>query len=213
MSENVFVYWDNSNIFYEAQYVAGQREQLGLEGPDASFRVRINFENMLELAHAGRTVEKAVVAGSITPETRRVWGRMKSSGIKVELYDRGAKTRGEQNVPDKTLQLEMLKDAFDNLEEPCTVVLLTGDGGGYDDDAGFHSVLERLHRRKFRIEVLSWKRACNQRMRQFVEENGAFVALDDFYEAITFMKDSNPGFNFAAGRNSFKPDLTLRKKA
>ena len=38
----VFIYWDNSNIFHEAQRLAEER----LEGPNARYRVRINFDNI-----------------------------------------------------------------------------------------------------------------------------------------------------------------------
>ena len=34
----VFIYWDNSNIFHEAQRFAEERG----EGPDARYRVRID---------------------------------------------------------------------------------------------------------------------------------------------------------------------------
>ncbi len=50
----VFIYWDNSNIFLEAQRLAEERES----GPDARYRVRINFANMFRLANAGRLVRK-----------------------------------------------------------------------------------------------------------------------------------------------------------
>ena len=46
---NVFIYWDNSNIFISAQQVAIERE-----GADARQRVRVHFRNLLALAHAGR---------------------------------------------------------------------------------------------------------------------------------------------------------------
>ena len=39
--EKVFIYWDNSNIFHEAQRIAEMRE-----GPDARYRVRIQFDNI-----------------------------------------------------------------------------------------------------------------------------------------------------------------------
>ena len=39
----VFIYWDNSNILHEAQRFAEERN----EGPDARYRVRINFDNIL----------------------------------------------------------------------------------------------------------------------------------------------------------------------
>ena len=50
--DEVFVYWDNSNIFHEAQRLADE------EVPDARYRVRIHFDNLLRLAHADRQLRK-----------------------------------------------------------------------------------------------------------------------------------------------------------
>ena len=47
-TDSVFVYWDNSNVFPEARRHAEERES----GPDARYRVRVHFENLLRLAHA-----------------------------------------------------------------------------------------------------------------------------------------------------------------
>ena len=43
--EKVFIYWDNSNIFHEAQRIAENLVILR-EGPDARYRVRIQFDNI-----------------------------------------------------------------------------------------------------------------------------------------------------------------------
>ena len=59
-----------------------------------------------------------------------------------------------------------------------------------------------MHRRGWPVEIMSWAHSCNQRMRRWAEENGVFVALDDFYEAITFLEPSQPGFELASGRES-----------
>ena len=206
---SVFIYWDNSNIFHEAQRLAAARSG----GPDARYRVRINFDNMLRLAHADRPMERAVAVGSIPPEMRQLWNRMESSGVEVRLFDRGNPGRGEQEMPDQMLQLRMLEDALDYNGDPGIVVLLTGDGAGYLEGAGFHRTLERMHNRDWRVEILSWAHACNQRMRGWAERNGVFVALDDFYEAITFMEPSNPGFELAFGRESAELDLSRRRTA
>ena len=204
--DNVFIYWDNSNIFHEAQRLADERE----EGDDARNRVRINFDNMLRLAHADRPLQKALAAGSVPPEMRQLWNRMESKGVEVRLFDRGIPGRGEQEIPDRLLQLQMLEDGWDYNGTPGIVVLLTGDGAGYYEGAGFHSTLERMHKRGWQVEILSWAHSCNQRMRRWAEENGVFVALDDFYEAITFMEPSRPGFELARSRKSAELDLSLR---
>ena len=205
--EKVFIYWDNSNIFVEARRLA---EEVN-EGPGARYRVRINFDDMLRLAHADRPVERAFAAGSVPAEMRQLWNRMESNGVEVQLFDRGSSGRGEQEIPDRFLQLRMLEDALDYNGDPGIVVLLTGDGAGYLEGAGFHRTLERMHKRGWRVEILSWAHSCNQRMRRWAQENGAFVALDDFYDAITFMEPSRPGFEFAVARDSAELDLSRRQ--
>ena len=145
---SVFIYWDNSNILYEAQRLAEERR----EGPNARYRVRINFDNILRLAHADRPLNKALAAGSVPPEMRQLWNRMESKGVEVQLFGRGESARGEQEMPDRVLQLRMLEDALDYNGNPGIVVLLTGDGAGYLEGAGFHSTLERMHKRGWRVE-------------------------------------------------------------
>ena len=61
---DVFVYWDNSDIFHEAQRIAEERNGT----PGARYLVRIHFDNLLRLAQADRTLKSAVAAGSIPPE-------------------------------------------------------------------------------------------------------------------------------------------------
>ena len=67
--ERVFIYWDNSNIFHEAQRLAEENA----EGPGARYRVCVHFENMLRLALARdpaevdlsrRRVSRALETGS-----------------------------------------------------------------------------------------------------------------------------------------------------
>lgn len=204
--DKVFIYWDNSNIFHEAQRFAEERD----EGPNARYRARIHFDSMLRLAHADRPIERAVAAGSVPPEMRQLWNRLESGGVEVRLFDRGSPGRGEQETPDRILQLRMLEDALDYNGDPGIVVLLTGDGAGYLQGAGFHSTLERMHNRGWRVEILSWAHSTNQRMRRWAEENGVFVALDDFYESVTFMEPSRPGFELAMGRDRAPLDLSRR---
>lgn len=197
--EKVFVYWDDSNIFISAQSVAVERE-----GEAARTRIRIHFRNLLELARAGREIEHAVAVGSIPPELRDVWNRLENEGVTIRLLERGAIQGREQGV-DQTLQTAMLRDAFDYNGDPGIVVLLTGDGG-------FHADLERMHRRGWRIEVLSWRHSCKRRMREWAEEerNCKFVALDDFYDSVTFLEPPAPGQPVADPRYAVPIDLERR---
>lgn len=204
--DKVFIYWDNSNIFLEARRLAEELES----GPDARYRVRIDFDNMLRLACANRQVESAYAAGSVPPEMRQLWNRLRNQGLTVQLFDRGSPERGEQQMPDHWLQLRMLEDALDYNGDPGIVALLTGDGAGYHEGSGFHSALERMHKRGWRVEILSWAHSCNPQMRIWAEENGVFVPLDDFYYSVTFLEPSSPGHPLAQSRDSAAVDLSVR---
>ena len=204
MSERVFIYWDNSNLFIGARTLARE-----MEGEDAYYRVRLQFENLLTLAHANRTVSRAYAVGSVPPELRAVWNRLEGSGVEVDLFERGEFSGREQGV-DQALQTRMLRDAIDNNGNPGIVVLLTGDGAGFYDGVGFHADIERMHARGWQVEVLSWERSCNRRMRNWAQENGQFVNLDDYYSNITFLTDVAPGGRLAMPRYTTDLDLSQR---
>ena len=200
----VFIYWDNSNIFIGAQQVAVDRE-----GEGVRHRLRIHFRNLLVLAHAEREVEHAIAVGSVPPELRHVWNRLENEGVAVQLLERGSLGGREQGV-DQALQTAMLRDGFDYNGSPGVAVMLTGDGAGFADGVGFHADLERMRQRGWRIEVLSWRHSCNRRMREWVEANGTFVALDDFYDSVTFLERPAPGEPVASSRHAVPVDLGLR---
>lgn len=191
--ERVFIYWDNSNIFISAQQVAIERE-----GESARYRMRIHFQNLLKLARADRLIEHAIAVGSIPPELRHVWNRMENEGVTVQLLERA-------------LQTAMLRDAFDYNGNPGIAVMLTGDGSGFDDGVGFHADLERMRRRGWRVEVLSWRHSCNRAMRRWAEQNGTFVALDDYYQSVTFLEPPAPGRPLAEPRAARPVDLGRRR--
>ena len=202
--DKVFVYWDNSNIFISAQEAATE-----LEGDAVRYRVRLHFRHLMELACAGRDIERAIAVGSIPPELRHVWNRLENEGFTVQLLERGAIQGREQGV-DQALQTVMLRDTVDYNGDPGIAVLLTGDGSGFADGVGFHADLERMRNRGWRIEVLSWRHSCNRRMREWAEEQGTFIALDDFYESITFLEPPAPGQPIANPRFATPPDLARR---
>ena len=75
--DQVVAYWDNSNIFISAREVAAQRR-----GEGARARVRIHFRNLLELAHAGRPVKRALAVGSVPPELCHLWSSLENQGVR-----------------------------------------------------------------------------------------------------------------------------------
>ena len=169
------------------------------EGWSARSRVRIHFPTMVRLARQQRPIQRALAVGSVPPELRQVWYRLEAEGVAVQLFERGQLGGREQGV-DQALQTAMLRDAFDNNGDPGIAVLLSGDGAGFADGCGFHADLERMHRRGWRIEILAWRHNCNRRMREWAEAKGRFIALDDFYECVTYLEEPQPGQPVAAAR-------------
>lgn len=195
---NVQLFVDNSNIFISAKDEAFRRE-----GRAAKDQVRLQFDALLELALAGRTLADAFVVGSVPPEQRAVWERLEAAtGVKPELHERGNVSGGEQGL-DQCLQVHMLR-AISDQADPQIAVLMTGDGAGYDDGVGFHADMERMHTAGWGIEVISWQAHCRKALRDWANANGTFVPLDDYYESVTFLE----------GVRRAKPlDLARRKKS
>lgn len=181
MTIPVAVFWDNSNIFIPAQNIAAKED--GVLAPPS---VRINFENLFQLACAGRTVARAVCVGSVPPELESVWQKLRSTGVAVELYERGSDSGTEQGV-DQCLQVHMLRAMVD-VHPPGVAVLLTGDGAGYASGIGFHADLERMQKLGWGIEVLSWDCACNKRLKAWVKDQGVYIKLEDHYDFVTFIQ-------------------------
>lgn len=75
---------------------------------------------------------------------------------------------------------------------------------------GFQADLERMFSRGWKIEVISWRHSCNNRMRTWAERNGKFIALDDFYESVTFLEPPLPGQRIGDPRYPGPIDLGKR---
>jgi len=182
LTPGVHIYLDNSNVFLAAKNTARD-----VEGVNAKQQVRLHFSNIVELALAGRPYASATVVGSVPPGEREVWDRLaRATGVKPELYERGSLSGTEQGV-DQCLQVHMLR-AIEDYKQPQIAVLMTGDGAGYDDGVGFHADLERMHAAGWAIEVISWRKSCKRTLRDWSTQNGVFLALDDYYEQVTFLE-------------------------
>lgn len=180
MEDFVNLYVDNSNIFIEAQRIAGRR------GEDAS-ACRLYFNNFIDLALQGRPVKEVVWGGSVPPARDSVWDHLRNKGVEPELIPRSRS--GENETVDHIIQLRMHRHGRKYRGQPGTMIVGTGDGKGYDDEDGFLFDLEGFLEEGWKIEVMSWEHSCHRRLRKFAEENGKFVNLDHFFEQITFIKD------------------------
>ncbi len=196
MAVKVHLFIDNSNIYISAKDEAEKRE-----GSGARYAIRIHFQHLLELALANREVGGVFVVGSIPPEQRSVWDRLEqATGVKPELYERGGVSRGEQGL-DQCLQVHMLRAMGDHADDPQVIVLMTGDGAGYDDGVGFHADMERMYRAGWGIEVVSWRNHCRRALREWAVANGVFVDLNEYYNSVTFIEK---------GRAAQEVDLSRR---
>jgi len=132
-----------------------------------------------------------------------VWEKLEKAGVHVEKYERGQLSGKEQGI-DQCLQLLMLR-ALADADEPEIAVLLTGDGKGYEDGVGFRADLERMHKKGWGIELVTWERTCNRRLEEWATEVGVFVRLEDYYGSVTFLEDYK--------RRAKPIDLQLRRVA
>ncbi|HEU6436019.1 MAG TPA: NYN domain-containing protein [Nitratidesulfovibrio sp.] len=197
---NVFIFWDNSNIFISAKQVAEARD-----GALQKDSCRINFTNLMNLAKAGRPVNAggSIVVGSVPPSLSELWTRMEATtGIRIERYERGEGSGTEQGL-DQCIQVHMLRAISDN-KDPQIAVLLTGDGAGAEDGVGFFADLKRMREAGWGVEVLSWNHSCNSALKNWAESEGAFIKLDDYYNSITFIDGVRPAAPLS---------LTSRKKS
>ncbi len=177
MTLNIF--WDNSNIWLVGKNVCKQNEP----GQENGFR--IEFSNLFDFAIDNRKVEFAFLGGSIPPESDDVWKKFQALGIKVNTQERGASSGGEVAV-DEQIQLAMLERVCD--VGPQTMILLTGDGSGYNQGKGFIKQLERAATKGWRIEVVSWDIGCNGALRQFAKDKGRYRALEPVYNRVTYIQ-------------------------
>jgi hypothetical protein len=178
MNDRVHVIWDNSNIFISGRAVGDK-----LEHRTNGFR--INFENIIDLAVNDRQLEQVFCVGSIPPPTDAVWGHIeKKTGKKPELYERGAETGKEQAV-DQALQVRMLRLGYDFVP-PETLVLMRGDGRGFEEGVGFFADAVRMHKHGWKVEILAWKAHCKTTMRERAEQNATFIDLEEYYSSITW---------------------------
>ena len=177
----ISVFWDNSNIWLVGRGVCKAKEP----GDEDAFR--IHFSKLLDFVLDGRTLDYAFVGGSVPPDSDPLWKRFKSLGITVETQERGVASGGEVAV-DEMIQLAMANRVLDE-STPATMILLTGDGSGYQDGKGFIKQLERAHKRGWKIEVISWDSGCNRYLKQFAQQNGSYRPLENVYENVTFVNN------------------------
>ena len=179
----MYIFWDNSNIHYSGLAFMESKEPT----QDKNL-FRTNFKNLFKLVKKNRKVDAAYLSGSIPPPSNALWGYLRSMSINLQLLNKTADGTEQESV-DMSLQTMMLRTAIDYIHTPSTIAVLTGDGAGKQLGEGFLTDLQRIHSMGWKIEVYSWSSSCNRYLKEFAENNGVFVALDDYYYSITYLKD------------------------
>lgn len=179
----MYIFWDNSNIHISGLKVMEQKEPTQ---PMELFRT--NFNNLFDLVKNNRTVDAAYLSGSIPPPSSSLWNYIKGMGIQLQLLNKTAEGFEQESV-DMSLQTMMLRTVIDHRDNPSTVAILTGDGAGKQLGEGFLSDLKRFVDYGWDIEVYAWDISCNKYLKQYAQDNGKFIALEDYYESITFLKE------------------------
>lgn len=178
MSLNIF--WDNSNIWLVGRNVCGKNEP----GHQSGFRIR--FLNLFEFIRNSRPVSYAFVGGSIPPNNDPLWQRFINLGVVVEKQERAI--GGKEVAVDEVIQLQMANRVLD-VSPPQTMLLITGDGSGYNNGKGFIKQLERSKNHGWNIEVVSWDMGCNKSLKAFAQADGVYRSLEPAYFNVTFINN------------------------
>lgn len=177
VGDGVCVFVDHSNIFLNMREVAKARE-----GRKTSAKVRLEYEHLLQVALRGRKLLRGAIVGSMMSE-QQADAMRRTCKLKVERY---GTVDGNEQAVDQALQVHLLRAGYDYRAEPRTIVLMTGDGAGYGDGRGFRADIERLYQTNWDIELVSWNRSCNPEFRDWANEFGVYLALDEFYDECTY---------------------------
>lgn len=179
----MYIFWDNSNIHFSGVHYACPKFEPEVD----TVLYRTYFKNLFALVKNNRPIDKAFVAGSVPPEEDDLWEYIRSLGVELTLLDRTADGKEQESV-DILLQNEMLRLMIDLEKNPDTIAIITGDGAGYLNGRGFLADIERAQERGWNIEVYSWDGTCNKNLKNFAQEKGKYISLDDYYFSISFIK-------------------------
>jgi hypothetical protein len=146
--------------------------------------VRIHADHLRDLVYANREMTRGVVvANDYLPQGAAK--RFGSLGSVIQL-EAGRRT-GTEQANDQTLQVKIY-EAIHSL--PAGVLVLgTGDGAGASEGRGFLPALDAARTLGWAIEVVGWRGSMNRNLLVWLSRtNSVFVALDDYYYAVTFVE-------------------------
>jgi len=174
--EAAYLFVDFSNLWYAVRAEAARRG-------DPEWAVRIHADNLWRVLAGGRQV-----AGSVLVANREIAQPVLDSfraAFDVEFVEAGCVT-GTEQAGDELLQNAIYRTIF-RAPAPGTIVLATGDGAGWGEGRGFCETVRAARQKGFGVEIVSFEGCLNRRLRALADEVGALIALDAFYESVTFL--------------------------
>lgn len=149
------------------------------------------FSNSSDIFPSLKTVaaESAIAVGALPPPLRHAWNRLEQAGVKVELLERGSLPAREQAV-DQAWHTPLLRQALDSDGTPGVALMPTADGSGFLDGAGFQAESARVRGTGGGVGVLGWARTSDPRMKQWAEQIGGGLSLEDARAAIPFTDEA-----------------------
>lgn len=186
---------DMSNIFVSAGHLALDRDDVL-----ARNLTRMHFKHLARLIRDGRQGRIFAVTSSTRP-LPALQEQARLAGIDLLVSERGCVSGGEVGV-DETLQARFRAELLDG-PSAAPVVLVTGDGRGYDRGEGFARDLERAVSLGRPIELMAFESSCSQALRQLADAHGVFIDLTRYYPSITFVE---------GGRYAVPPSLAKRPR-
>lgn len=161
MTDEIYVFVDNSNVWIEGKKVSGRRQTPAVP---SNRLYRIEYGRLLEHVREGRTMgDVPRLYGSEPPPNDSVWRMIESKGFDVQVFKRNIFNK-EKGV-DMKMGLDITKLAL-LTRPPGTIVLVVGD-------ADFVPVVQEAQSQGWKVEVWYWTNAA-----------GELKSAADRYEAL-----------------------------
>ncbi len=183
----IHVFYDNSNVWGGAQ-----AHRIANEPNVPWVALRIHTTHMFNLIEQGRAATSRVLAGSVPPSTEELWEWARKNKYQTALLRKVESDDGsiiEQGV-DEILHLKIANVLID-YPNTDTLVVVTGDGNLSEFGTGFISQIERAIKLGWRIEVWSWSKTLSRKYLTLQKKwplQVKLIALDPFYESVTFVQ-------------------------
>lgn len=185
MDAHVFI--DNSNIF------GGAQKALKTYEPDIPWpAIRIYYKNFFKLIEGSDKAVTKILAGSMPPGNDDLWEHARNCGYNTDLLKRIEQDDGrlaEQGV-DEILHLKIANVLLD-YDPPQKLIVCTGDGQQSTCNTSFTEQIERAIKRKWSVDIWSWKAQLSNKLRRLEHNTITSVTLnelDPYYSKVTFIK-------------------------